>query len=213
MPVSVTANCRRRSASGRSIVRTVSRTVPRSVNLIALSSRLTRICRSRKRSVAMAGGIAPTNSTSSRRSLASALPRSDSTTSETIASGEQGSRSTRSSPASIREMSSRSSISASRNRPFWRMVAKCSGISAGPALQVGMFIEQFDETQDGGQRGPDLMAHAGQELALGPAGPFGRLLGPAHGLGLLRGLGDPLLLGDIADDLQDSLARRPPGSW
>ena len=51
------------------------------------------------------------------------------------------------------------------------------------------------------------MAHAREELALGPIGSFGFVLGPSQSIGLLEGLFVPLLLGDIANDRQDALGR------
>ncbi len=42
--------------------------------------------------------------------------------------------------------------------------------------------EQIGESDDGGQRGADLMAHVRQELALGAAGGFGRRCSFGHTL-------------------------------
>ena len=80
------------------------RTTPRSVNLIALPSRLMRIWRRRVGSVRMVSGIGPRYSTARERFFASAGAIEE-VTSPTSSPGEQGMRSTVILPASIFEMS------------------------------------------------------------------------------------------------------------
>ena len=103
-PVSLTSNPRRGLGLSAGVaIATSKRTPPRSVNLMALPSRLMRIWRRRVGSLWMVSGIGPRHSTSSEICLLSARAIKE-VTSPTTLPGEQAMRSTVILPASILEM-------------------------------------------------------------------------------------------------------------
>jgi hypothetical protein len=65
-------------------------------------------------------------------------------------------------------------------------VGDALGLLVGQVLQ----LQQLPEPEDGVERGAQLVAHLGEELALGPVGPLGVLLGLLQGLLGLAPVGD-----------------------
>ena len=88
-------------------------------------------------------------------------------------------------PDSIRAMSSTSSMRSRRWRPARRMWSTASACCAGDVVH----LQELGEPEDGIERCAQLVAHPGQEVALGLAGLLGRLprhLQPLLGLELVR---------------------------
>ena len=76
----------------------------------------------------------------------------------------------------------------------------------------GAQIQQLAEAQDGVERGPELVAHPRQELALGPVRPLGILHGSLRlGPGKLQRLLAALAVGDVPADRVDELVGRGRG--
>ena len=98
--------------------------------------------------------------------------RSTETTSAIIWCGEQAIVSTCSWPASIFERSSTSLISSSRCLPLERIVFRKSCRSCFVAA-VGAADQQLGEAEDAVERRANLVAHVGEELALGAVGGLG----------------------------------------
>ena len=181
------------SASGA----TRSDTSPDSVNLIALPSRLSSTCRSRvgspTRSVGTSGAISQT----SARPFSWARTATISVTFSRRSLSENPVRSSSSCEASTLERSRMSLIRFSRLSPARRKICtylSCSGDERGLREQVG-------DAHDRVHRRSDFVAHAGQEIRLGPAGALG------GGLGLLQLCLDPLALGDVARRGEHALQR------
>ncbi len=130
MPVSATWMQRDRPpAPSRS--RKVSTMPPSSVNLIALPTRLTRICRTRIASVRSRRGTPDSARTSMASPLAFARTRMRSTTSRTSSGSGVSAISIGSFPELIRSMSRMSLMIASRWSPLRRIVRTCSSREPG----------------------------------------------------------------------------------
>ncbi len=184
-PVSVTSN--RRSAShvwaaapaSSAVTRTSTR--PRSVNLTALLTRLTRIWRTRTGSPHSCRGTSAATSAARARPLAAARWAIISTVPWTTACRSNGVDSSSSLPASILEKSRIWLMTPSRASATGRQ-------DAGEAVLLGRqgrAQEQLGHADHAVEGRADLVAHVGQELALGGAGGLGRLAG---GLGQVAGL-------------------------
>ena len=111
------------------------RTLPCSVNLIALPMRLMRICRKRIGSVWIVPGNGHCCSTESASPLAEAVGRSMATADSTISNGEAGSKVTLKWPLSIFDMSRMSLIKLSRCSELRRMPSMNSMCWPGPAVR------------------------------------------------------------------------------
>ena len=151
--------------------RMTTRTLPTSVNLMALPIMLTRICRRRIGSVVILSGMSPRTSSVSGNPFASARTFINEMTSVAIWLGEHSWRSTVHLPASIFERSSMSLM----------MFRRCSAVAFDDLGRFDGFLrcqvlqEDIGESQDCRHWGANLMAHVRQELALGPVGGFGSL--------------------------------------
>jgi len=126
IPVSITSNQSSPGPPADGRRQTAIRTPPCSVNLIALPTRLSRICCSRSGSLMMADGSSEPSSSSSERPLARARSRSSAATCCATEIGEVSESRTSSPPASIFDRSSMSLISASRWWPLRRSVSIAS---------------------------------------------------------------------------------------
>ena len=165
--------------------------------LTALEARLSSTCLSRWRS-AWTVQVAPDGDGAWMSiSRSAARGRIRSTVSLTSSSTSTGSGDSDRLPDSMREMSRTSLISSSRCRPPRSMWSTLSDLLLGEVVE----LEQLAEAEDGVERGAQLVAHAGEELALGPVGPVGLQLG------LLEGLLGPPAPGDVGD--HPHLADRP----
>ena len=179
------------------------RTPPSSVNLMALPTRFTRIWRRRPGSPTAGRG------TSGRRRAdgapgpcRAARMASISATSSSRPRRSKASVSSSSLPASIFEKSRMSLMIAAATR---RCVATVSSVAA--LLVVRSRVQQQARHADHAVHGrADLMAHVGQELALGPVGRLGCLLRRPQ-LNLKR-----LLIGHVAGDGVQSPAARSAGA-
>ena len=163
MPVSCTAKV---SVSASRC--TPSRIVPRVVNLIALPSRLRRICSSLVRSDDMLASPGP-RSTISRLSRSITSGRTVPTTSSIRASTGKSSTSSSTLPASIFDRSSgvldqRQQVPPGADDPV--QVGELMWAEGRAAL----LAQQLAVADDRVERRAQLVAHVGQEGALGPAG-------------------------------------------
>jgi len=144
----------------------------RSVNFVALPTRLTRIWLSRPGSPRTASGTSGATEWVSSRPFSSTCKASVLSVSPRVSRRLKGTDSNSSQPASIFEKS-RMSFSSRRSASaddFARV--RNSRCGAG-----GLNQGQVEHPEHAVHRGPDLVAHVGQELALGPGGGHGGLLG------------------------------------
>ncbi len=129
MPLSLTSI--RYSAGSAASRRSTTRTLPRSVNLIALPTRLVRIWRRRAGSQLSVAGSGPANSSASARPFCSARSCSVRTTSAATRCGAVATDSASSRPASTFDRSRMSLIRFSRWRPLEWMISRWREASAG----------------------------------------------------------------------------------
>ena len=159
------------SGSSRSARRTTIRTPPVSVNLMALPTRFSRICRRRAGSVKMVSGTGPANSSFKPSPLPSARTRISETTSATTAAGRAGlPLDLEFSGFDLREVEDvvddgQEVVAVAADDVEGLQVF---GIVQLPGQDVGV-------AQDGRHGRADLVAHVGQELALGAGRRLRRL--------------------------------------
>jgi len=122
MPVSMTEKHTAAALPGRWSVQMRPQTLPRIVNLIALPTRLTRICRSRTGSVKPAWGTAASQVARSSSPFSAARIRINARTSSTMREGLHVVISTAIFPASIVDKSRMSLINCIKVCPFSRMM-------------------------------------------------------------------------------------------
>ena len=204
MPVSRTREVQARPSSVAVVgldSRRRTTTSPCSVNLMALPTRLTRTCRSRPGSPTsvvghvgrdVAGQLQPLLRGPAGPGSRMASPRLSRRSKAT------GSRS--SLPASILEKSRMSLMTVSSDSADALTMLQVLALLGG---QVGV-QGQLGHAEDAVHRRADLVAHVGQELALGPVGGLGRLLG------LLQLLLGPLAVGDVVADADDQSVGQAP---
>ena len=172
------------------------------VNLMALLTRLIRICRMRPGSPTTCRGTSGAIRMMRSSPFSAAAPESSSPTSSTATMMSKGTGSSRRRPASIFEKSRMSlMIVRSASADFRTVSAWCRW----PARQLRV-EQETGHADDAVHRGPDLVAHAGQELRLEPRGfesPVAR--GRELGLHLLS-------LGDVPEHAREEAPTRAPRS-
>ena len=201
IPVSATRKPSTTAPASSDCFSTCTTTSPRSVNLMALPTRLTRTWRSRgpspTRRSGTSGAIRPASSRpfwcARRPSVRRVSPRV----------------SRRSNSAGFEVEPPRLDLREVEHvvdEPEERLRRVLEGEQVLPLLGgEGRVEQQLGHPDDGVHRGPDLVAHVGEEVALGPAG---RDRGLPRELQLLR---DPPLLGDVARHRVDEALLRQGG--
>ena len=174
-----------------------SSTSPCGVNLIALPSRLRSTWRRCRPSSTTRGGDVSSMSRRERQPLA-LRPLLDDVARDRRppAAGRTASLSMSMRPASIFDRSSTSLMRSSRCEPQ-ALIASSASRCAG--LQRAVALQQLGVADDAVERRPQLVAHVGEELALGPRRGFGRLLRLPQ-LVLV-----PQPLGDVADERAEEI--------
>ena len=180
MPVSRDGEAEARPRSRcRAVVgtRRATTTSPRSVNLMALPTRLTSTWRSRPASPTSASGTSGVDVADQLQALrVGPHGQGPQGVADRVRAGENSAGSSSSLPASILEKSSMSLMIAEQavGRRLDRLeILRCSCAEGGVQGQLG-------HAEDRVHRRADLVADVGQELVLGPVGRLGRLLRPAQ---------------------------------
>ena len=176
MPVSATANRSPTSSPSRHARSTVTRTSPRSVNLTALPTRFTRTCRKRPPSpIRIVRHVRGDVEGQLQVLLVGPQGERPHRVAQAIAQVERAGVEVELARLDLREVED---VVDHRQQ---RVGRRCDDLQVLALLGRELGVQdQLGHADDAVHRGADLVAHVGEELALGPAGRLGGLLGAAQ---------------------------------